>query len=140
VGNFVADFHNHTILALLEIRRVKNLRIFDTKILLVLKVKINKGRNAMLFAVICIDNDNAANVRVEKKSEHIEFLQKHISSFKIVGPFLDENDKSIGGIAIIDARDRDSLNLLIAQDPFVASGVFKEVRIYPWRDTFGKLG
>jgi len=94
----------------------------------------------MLFAVICIDNDDAANVRAEKKSEHIEFLQKHISSFKIVGPFLDENDKSIGGIAIIDARDRDSLNLLVAQDPFVASGVFKEVRIYPWRDTFGKLG
>ena len=94
----------------------------------------------MLFAVICVDNDNAANVRLEKKSEHIEFLQKHISSFKLVGPFLDENDKSIGGIAIIDARDRDSLNLLIAQDPLVASGVFKEVRIYPWRDTFGKLG
>jgi uncharacterized protein YciI len=95
--------------------------------------------DAMLFAVTCLDKPGHAHVRAENRSAHLAFLGEHADAVKIAGPLLeDDGDGMVGSLLIIEAPDRDTLEALLARDPYAEAGLFAGVDIRPWRWVVGR--
>lgn len=87
-----------------------------------------------LFALICIDKPNAANVRAEVRPKHLAFVEAQDGAVKIAGPFLSADGQTmIGSLIILDAADLAAAQKFAANDPYALAGLFQSVEIKPWR-------
>lgn len=87
-----------------------------------------------LFALICIDKPNAANVRAETRAKHLAYIDAHKAQVKIAGPFTSEDGASmLGSLIIVEAADMAAARTFAANDPYALAGLFQSVEIKPWR-------
>jgi uncharacterized protein YciI len=92
----------------------------------------------MLFALICKDKPDHLQVRLDNRPAHLDFLKKlnEAGTLKFAGPFLDDDGKSTGTLAVIEAADRNEAAKIGADDPYAKAGLFESVRISAWNWVF----
>jgi uncharacterized protein len=95
-------------------------------------LKQNQKGTQMLFALICTDKPDHLQMRLDKRPEHIAFLQSLGDILKAAGPFLDDDGKPTGSLVIISAENRMAAEAVAAQDPYTKAGLFAGVDIKPW--------
>ena len=86
----------------------------------------------MLFALICTDKPGHLQMRIETRPAHLEWLNSLGANTKAAGPFLGEDGKPCGTLAVISADDLASAKALAAEDPYAKAGLFASVDIRPW--------
>jgi uncharacterized protein len=86
----------------------------------------------MLFALICTDKQDHLQVRLDNRPAHLAWLDSLGEAAKAAGPFLGEDGKPCGTLAIIAAGDMDAAKALAARDPYAIAGLFASVDIRPW--------
>lgn len=86
----------------------------------------------MLFALICTDKPNSVDVRLENRSQHLEFLNAMGNSLKAGGPFLADDGTPTGSLVVIEASNRDEALAIAEEDPYARAGLFESVEIRPW--------
>ncbi|MGA8171233.1 MAG: YciI family protein [Methylocystis sp.] len=91
----------------------------------------------MLFAAICLDKPGHVDLRLSTRAAHLAFLEAHAPRIKLGGPFLDENDKPVGSLLILDCADDDAARALLDADPYARAGLFESVSLRPWRRVVG---
>ena len=89
----------------------------------------------MLYALICTDKPNSADLRTKVRPEHLAYLNSLGDVMKFAGPFLDEAGNSNGSLVVIEAESRAAAEQLAAQDPYNLAGLFASVEIRPWKWT-----
>jgi uncharacterized protein YciI len=93
----------------------------------------------MLFAVYCLDKDDALPRRLAARPDHVKFLETLGSRIKIGGPLLDDaGENPVGSLLVIEADSLEQAKTLMAGDPYAGADVFKSVEVRPWRSFMGE--
>jgi len=87
----------------------------------------------MLFALLCTDNPNSLDLRMQVRPEHLTYLESLGSALKAAGPFTSDEGSPIGSLVIIEAADRAAAEVMAANDPYAKAGLFAAVEIKPWK-------
>jgi uncharacterized protein len=91
----------------------------------------------LLFAAICIDKPGRIDLRLATRAAHLAFLEAHAAQVKLGGPFLDEADKPVGSLLILECRDLAEAQALLDKDPYAKADLFSSVQLRPWRRVVG---
>lgn len=86
----------------------------------------------MLFALICTDKPGHLQTRLDNRPAHLEWLASLGEAAKAAGPFLGDDGKPTGTLAIIAAEDLLAAKTISAKDPYAIAGLFASVEIRPW--------
>ena len=90
----------------------------------------------MLFAVMFEDAPGHAETRKARMPAHLAFLDTHADRISAAGPLLDDAGAPDGGLWLVDAPDKASVEALVRADPFWPTGLRAGVRIAHWRQVF----
>lgn len=89
-----------------------------------------------LFAVIFEDDlTKAADIRHRHISAHLDFLQASGCFIRAAGPLRQAGD-ILGGLWIVEAKNLEEIDRLIAEDPFCTAGLRRSVRVLVWDQVF----
>lgn len=93
----------------------------------------------MLFSLYCTDKPGQLNLRMERRPDHVAYLEKHSGVIVYGGPLLDDQaDKPVGSLLIINVADLEAAMHFSRNDPYTQAGLFAEVLIRPTRQVFPK--
>ena len=95
----------------------------------------------MWYAITGTDNDDSLARRQSVRPAHLERLQRLVDDGRLLlaGPFprIDAEDPGPAGFAgsliIAEFDDLDAARRWADADPYIAAGVFREVRVQPFR-------
>jgi uncharacterized protein len=87
----------------------------------------------MLYALICTDKPNSAELRAGVRPFHLTYLESLGSALKFAGPFLNDDGGPIGSLVMIEAETRAAAEQMAANDPYSKAGLFASVEIKAWR-------
>ena len=90
----------------------------------------------MRFAIITKDKDDALQVRLDTRPDHIAYL-KDTGVVEMAGPFLNEDGQMHGSLIVIDVADYDAARAWADNDPYTKAGLFDKVRIEAWNRVVG---
>ncbi|WP_102960607.1 YciI-like protein [Mangrovicella endophytica] len=86
----------------------------------------------MLFALICEDKPNSVELRMNVRPAHVEHLKGLGPKLKFAGPFLNDDEKPVGSLVMIDAADRAEAQAIAERDPYAQAGLFASVTVQRW--------
>ncbi|WP_026869504.1 YciI family protein [Inquilinus limosus] len=91
----------------------------------------------MQFLVIAKDGTDAEAParRLAVREQHLVGARKQAEDGVIVagGAILDDEGRMVGSAVIYEAPDRAALDAIIAADPYVTGGVWRDIEIKPFR-------
>ncbi|WP_278808274.1 YciI family protein [Obesumbacterium proteus] len=85
----------------------------------------------MLYLIHAIDKEGCEGLRKSLLGEQIEYVNSAIN-IKIIlaGPLLIENENdSSGSLLIVDAENRNEVNIFISETPFFINGLWETLMI-----------
>lgn len=91
----------------------------------------------MLVALIAHDKSDAGSLRADNRAAHLEYLKTHEAIVSQAGPFLDDGDKMIGSLIILDVPDMLTAVKFAKDDPYAKAGLFDESILRPWKRVIG---
>jgi uncharacterized protein YciI len=91
----------------------------------------------MLFAIFCTDRPGRAQVRLDNRPAHVEFLKGTGDALKMAGPTLTEDGSAMtGSLIVVDCDDLSAAEAWAAGDPYAKAGLFESVVIRPFKQVF----
>jgi uncharacterized protein YciI len=92
----------------------------------------------MLFAIMCLDNRDALELRKANREDHLAHLRRAGDRIRLAGPMLDnEGVNPVGSLIILEAPDYAAASAFADEDPYFRTGVFQSVTVRPFRWTMG---
>ncbi len=91
-----------------------------------------------IFAIRCLDKPGALALRMEHRPEHLAYLGS-LDEVRVAGALLDDEDRPIGSLVIVETEAATVARALAEGDPFSILGVFQSVEISPWRVSIGSV-
>ncbi len=92
----------------------------------------------MYFALYCRDHEDALDLRMANREDHLAYVAGHIDMVKAAGPLLAEDGKTmVGSLLIMEGASLDEIKAWSASDPYVTGGVFQRVDINQMNWSFG---
>lgn len=91
----------------------------------------------MQFLLVAYDkkDEGALERRMAVRPSHLEKISgiKRSGNFLFGGAILDNEDKMIGSMIVYEAPDRESLDRLLKEEPYINDGVWENYEIRPFR-------
>jgi uncharacterized protein len=91
----------------------------------------------MQFLLVAHDgkDPDALTRRLNARPEHLEGIAtlKKNNAFLFGGAILDDDGKMVGSMVLYDFPDRAALNEMLKDEPYITGGVWKEIKIMPFR-------
>jgi uncharacterized protein len=91
----------------------------------------------MQFLLTAYDSTDteAPGRRFRSRPDHLEKIGrlKRTGEFLFGGAILDESGKMIGSMIVYEVPDRQALDELLKEEPYVTEGVWKQINIQPFR-------
>jgi uncharacterized protein YciI len=89
------------------------------------------------FVIYAKDRANSAQARATSMDAHKAYGAEISDLIRTAGVLLDEAGVSVGSMFVIEARDKQSVDALVAREPFVTEGVFESVEVHAFRWVIG---
>jgi uncharacterized protein YciI len=91
----------------------------------------------MLFAVRFHDRRDRREVRRQQLQAHIDWLDEHKELVLIGGSLRkDPGENPVGGLWLVEAPDKNAVEVLIQSDPFTIHGLRERHEIFFWSKAF----
>lgn len=90
----------------------------------------------MRFALICVDNDNMLQTRLDTRAAHLAHIEG-TGVVEMAGPFLNEAGAMVGSLVVLDVEDMAQARTWADADPYAKAGLFKSVDIRAWKKVIG---
>jgi len=91
----------------------------------------------MQFLLVAFDgtDSKALEKRMKVRSDHLEKIAvlKKKGEFLLGGAILDDSGKMIGSMIVYEFPDRTALDESLKKEPYIVSGVWKQIEIRPYR-------
>ncbi len=88
----------------------------------------------MLFAFICLDKPNSAELRSRLRPTHIEYMMRILDQTAFGGPLQeDDGETSRGSIFAAEFASRAEAEAFIENEPYNRGGLFDSVTIRRWK-------
>lgn len=91
----------------------------------------------MLFIALCTDKPDHVELRLSTRAAHLAFLEEHKGAVKLGGPFLDDGDRPVGSMLVLDCETEAAARALLARDPYAEAGLFAAVEVKLWKRVVG---
>lgn len=91
----------------------------------------------MHFVIYCLDKPGHAQVRLDNRPAHVEYLKASADRIVCAGPMLaDDGEGMVGSTLVMAFDDRAEADAWAANDPYAKAGLFESVSIRPWKKVF----
>ena len=91
----------------------------------------------MLYVVRFTDRPDRLATRQEFLPAHIAWLDQHKDMILVAGSLRpDPGEEAVGGLWIVDAKDRRTIETLLLTDPFWVQGLRNTCEIMYWSKAF----
>ena len=91
-----------------------------------------------MFVSILKSRPNVAGLRAATKAAHDKYWETRSDRLKLAGPMLsDDGSTRVGQVLILDVPDKETAEQIVADDPFVASGVYESWTTYKFSISVG---
>jgi len=90
----------------------------------------------MLIALIARDKAGALETRKANRDAHLAYIDT-TGVVEQAGPLLDENDRMIGSLVILNVDDMTAARSWADNDPYAKAGLFESVDLIPWKRVIG---
>ncbi len=91
-----------------------------------------------LFVLNCIDKPDRHALRAANRQAHMAYFGAH-PAFRLGGPFLDDEQRPVGSMIILETEDQ-TVALAISQaDPYRLADLYDRVDIRCWRHVAGAI-
>ena len=88
----------------------------------------------MHFVLYCLDKRSAAQVRLDNRPAHVEFLHSWGDAISLAGPLLaDDGEGMIGSMIVLEVDSRSEVERFINEDPYGVAGLFESVTVHPYK-------
>ena len=91
----------------------------------------------MHYVIQTEDKPNAFDLRAATRPAHLDYLKKQNAILLAAGPFLDDEDRMIGSLLIVDVASEAEARAFAENDPFAKAGLFSSTAIHKWRWSVG---
>lgn len=78
----------------------------------------------MLYAIHCFDHPDKLQTRLDNYDDHRAYLNSVTIPIVLAGPLDGDDEKPIGSLVIVDAKDRAEAEAFNQGDPFYKVGVW----------------
>ena len=85
-------------------------------------------RAVKLFAFHCLDGEHSPRLREAFLQRHLDHVEAHIDRYAVAGP-LEDDDRTLGSLLIIRARDVAEARDFFETDPYFDAGVWQAIRV-----------
>jgi uncharacterized protein YciI len=93
----------------------------------------------VLFAVRFHDDPDRSEVRKTCFDAHLDWLHRHRDKVLAAGSLRPEPGSApVGGLWIVEAADKDAVEVLLQSDPFWVHGLRQSVEIHFWHKAFAQ--
>jgi uncharacterized protein len=89
------------------------------------------------FLILAFDKQDQGDLRVELEPAHRGYCDAIHNSCITFGTLADDENKIIGTLMILDAKNIEAARDVWENDPFVSGALFETVEFYRWR--FGRI-
>lgn len=87
-----------------------------------------------MYLAMLTTNPDKLSLREQIRAQHDDYWSGRMARIRLAGPLLsDDGNTRLGQILVLDADDRQTASDLVMNDPFVAQGLFSDVRIERFR-------
>lgn len=87
-----------------------------------------------MYLAMLTTNPEKLSLREQIRGRHDDYWSGRMDRIRLAGPLLAEDGTTrLGQILVLDAEDRQTASDLVMNDPFVAEGLFSDVRIERFR-------
>jgi uncharacterized protein len=88
----------------------------------------------MLFAILCTDRPDSAQLRIDRRPDHRSYLESLNSQGLIAfsGPFISNDGTADGSMIVVDVDDLAAAQTIADDDPYSKCGLFQDVQIRQW--------
>lgn len=86
-----------------------------------------------MYLAMLTTNPEKLSLREQIRAQHDDYWSGRMERIRLAGPLLSDDGTRLGQILILDADDREAAADLVMKDPFVASGLFSDVKIERFR-------
>ena len=93
----------------------------------------------MLFAIFAQDVENSLAARIDARPAHVERLNELDSQNRLTlaGPHPHMSEEGFtGSLIVADFSDLAAAQTWVAEDPYVAAGVYAQVTVKPFNNAF----
>lgn len=91
----------------------------------------------MHFVIHCKDKAGNAQVRLDNRPAHVDYLKASADKIVAAGPLLTADGQGmIGSTLILEFANRAEADAWAANDPYAKAGLFESVEITPWKKVF----
>ena len=87
----------------------------------------------MPYVILSKDKPNVFELRAERRPAHLDYLKEQDAIVMAAGPFLDDQDRSIGSLFIVDVASEEEARRFADGDPFAKAGLFASTEVRKWR-------
>ena len=87
----------------------------------------------MQFVILCQDIPDGLDLRMATRPAHMDYLKTQDAHILGAGPFLDEQDRMVGSMLMVDFPSDAEAKLFAANDPYARAGLFASTEIRRWR-------
>ena len=87
----------------------------------------------MHFVILCQDKPDGFDLRAEIRPAHLDYLKSQDAVLLAAGPFLDDQERMIGSMLIVDVASEAEAKAFAAGDPFAKAGLFVATEVKRWR-------
>ena len=97
----------------------------------------------MLFAIIAQDVENSLTARLEARPAHVERLKVLDSQDRLTlaGPHPHVSEEGFtGSLVVAEFIDLEAAQAWVAEDPYIAAGVYAHVTVKPFKQAFPAQG
>ena len=84
--------------------------------------------DSSVYLVLCYDGEGSAAIRERELDGHLEYVEKHVDDYLVCGPLREPGESPlVGSFFLVAADSADAARDLVSADPYVKSGMYREV-------------
>lgn len=92
------------------------------------------------FLVIAYDVEDSAALRDSEMVAHLEYVERHCDAYLVAGPLRTPGSEPlIGSFFLVAADNAEAARLLVAGDPYVEHGLYREIVVHQATPAVGRL-
>lgn len=81
-----------------------------------------------VYLVLCFDGEGSAAIRERELDGHLEYVEKHTDDYLVCGPLREPGESPlVGSFFLVAADSAEAARDLISADPYVKSGMYREI-------------